>query len=167
MKTTEELKKNNKKTLYTAVGTVILGITGIFCVTLSSTKLENWILGSKVNLHGGLNITNSSVNFVTDFDCTNDIKTYEAKYSGTYKLEVWGAQGGTTQGYAGGYGGYAYGETNLDKNEKLYVGVGGAGTGATYQGQSLVGGYNGGGNVTGNPSVNHFAGSRWRSNAYC
>lgn len=103
----------------------------------------------------------------TDFKYTGDIQTFIAPYSGTYKLETWGAQGGTTQGYLGGFGAYSYGEVWLNKGDVLYIGVGGAGVGATWQGQSLTGGYNGGGNVTGVPSVIHFTASRRRSNTYC
>ncbi len=85
-------------------------------------------------------------------------KTYEYKGSpdefiapinGIYKLEVWGAQGGSynSTNCQGGKGGYAYGNIKLNKGEKLYVVVGGAGIGDgshTYR----AGGYNGGGNAT-------------------
>ena len=103
----------------------------------------------------------------TDFKYTGDIQKFIAPYSGTYKLEAWGAQGGTTQGYLGGFGAYSYGEVWLNKGEELYIAVGGAGIGATGTGQSLDGGYNGGGSVTGNVSVNHMTASRRRSNTYC
>ena len=103
----------------------------------------------------------------TDFKYTGDIQTFIAPYSGTYKLETWGAQGGTTQGYLGGFGAYSYGEVWLTKGEVLYIGVGGAGIGASRIGQTLAGGYNGGGSVTGRIEVNHFSGSRRRSNTHC
>jgi len=60
--------------------------------------------------------------------------TYTSPYDGSYKLEVWGAQGGGT----GGYGGYSYGDVNLNSGQNLYVVVGG-------QGGLNGGGYNGGG----------------------
>ena len=60
--------------------------------------------------------------------------TFTAPIAGTYKLEAWGAQGGGT----GGTGGYSSGTINLNRNDSLYVYVGGAGSGIT-------GGYNGGG----------------------
>ena len=41
-------QKKSKKIIYTTLGTVIIGITGIFCVLLNSTKLENLTLRSKV-----------------------------------------------------------------------------------------------------------------------
>lgn len=166
MKTIKNLKKRNK-IIYTALGTITLGVIGVFSMLVNNTKLENWILGNKLKIAGGLDVIDSSETFITDFDCTKNIQTYTAQYSGKYKLQVWGAQGGTTQGYTGGYGGYSYGETKLNEGEEIYVGVGGAGVGATGQGQSLAGGYNGGGSVTGNPGVNHFTASRRWSNSYC
>ena len=56
--------------------------------------------------------------------------------AGTYKLEVWGAQGGNS----GGKGGYSVGTITLVGNETLYFYVGGAGSKGT-------GGFNGGGST--------------------
>ena len=73
-------------------------------------------------------------------------QTFIAPVSGYYKLEVWGAQGGyvTT---ASNYGGYSVGTIYLKSNEKLYINVGGSGSGSTTgEGDTFVGGYNGGGN---------------------
>ena len=89
----------------------------------------------------------------TDFDYTGDIQSFTAPYSGYYKLEVWGAQGGTVKPYSGatvyigGYGGYSRGVVYLEKDETVYVVVGGQGS---YQqgcssSSSVAGGYNGGG----------------------
>ena len=65
-------------------------------------------------------------------------------YWRTYKLEVWGAQGGTSNYLKYfGLGGYAVGNVYLNKNQTLYVVVGGMGQGANY---NYAGGYNGGGN---------------------
>lgn len=71
----------------------------------------------------------------SDVDNIEPYYTFTAPIAGTYNLEAWGAQGGGTQG---GFGGYSYGTINLNKNDILYVYVGGAGSGIT-------GGYNGGG----------------------
>ena len=84
------------------------------------------------------------------FDYTGDIQEFTAPMDGTYKLEVWGAQGGTV--YAGiySYGGYATGSVELKKGDKLYVVVGGSGTTAsTINGSEgfASGGYNGGGDA--------------------
>lgn len=60
---------------------------------------------------------------------------------GSYKLEVWGAQGGGSSTY-GGKGGYAVGTIKLTSPTTLYIVVGGQGG----NGQSTSnGGYNGGG----------------------
>ena len=58
--------------------------------------------------------------------------------SGKYKLEVWGAQGGTYEGGLGGKGGYSGGTKELDFSAAVSVYVGG-------EGSSRMGGWNGGG----------------------
>lgn len=76
--------------------------------------------------------------------------TYTAPVTGNYKLETWGAQGGSvtysSATYRGGYGGYSTGTVSLKKGDVLYVHVGGAGTGGIMQ-ESFPGGYNGGGSM--------------------
>ena len=64
--------------------------------------------------------------------------TYTIAYAGAYKIELWGAQGGGTNG---GKGAYTAGNTNFDTNEVLKIYVGGSGN------SSGAGGYNGGGNA--------------------
>ena len=91
---------------------------------------------------------------VFNFDYTGDEQTFTAPFSGTYKLETWGAQGGTFQILeailSGGYGGYSSGNISLEKENKLYITVGSQGTaGNSYQTATQYigyGGYNGGGN---------------------
>ena len=90
---------------------------------------------------------------VKTFDYTGGIQSFTAACTGTYKLEVWGAQGGsaTVNGKtgAGGKGGYSVGNKSLTRGTTLYVAVGGActtsknGTGSS--GLTIPGGYNGGG----------------------
>ena len=65
---------------------------------------------------------------------------------GIYKLEVWGAQGGSfNTTYVGGKGGYSYGTLTLkDKETMLYCYAGGKGTDGTTSG-TFAGGFNGGG----------------------
>ena len=71
---------------------------------------------------------------------------------GTYKLEVWGAQGGQII-FEGGKGGYSFGRISSSQGKNIYVCCGGAGksdagTGYTANTQNPggEGGYNGGGN---------------------
>ena len=72
------------------------------------------------------------------FDYTGGEQNFIAPMSGTYKLETWGAQGGSRNGYKGGYGGYSYGNIILKRSDEVYINVGGSGS-------NLNGGYNGGG----------------------
>ncbi len=58
---------------------------------------------------------------------TGSEQTYPVPYTGTYKLETWGAQGGTKGAFYGGYGGYAVGEVELTGGQTLYINVGGVG----------------------------------------
>ncbi|MCX4313618.1 MAG: glycine-rich protein [Clostridia bacterium] len=86
---------------------------------------------------------------ILDYSFENG-KIYDIKLpKGTFKLEVWGAQGGAYDtGCAGGLGGYTYVssyEVTPTTGEYLYIVVGGQGTGGT--GANKTGGYNGGGTV--------------------
>ena len=67
-------------------------------------------------------------NPVSTYSYTGAAQTFTAPSTATYKIEVWGAQGGgseTSRG-AGGLGGYAYGEIALNANDVLNVYVGGS-----------------------------------------
>lgn len=77
-----------------------------------------------------------------DLAYTGGVQNFTVPCDGTYKLEVWGAQGGNGGGIAGGNGGYSVGTTSILSKNILYVVVGGAG--ATTSAVS-AGGYNGGG----------------------
>ena len=87
---------------------------------------------------------------VTTFNYTGGIQIYTVPLTGTYKLEVWGAQGGglnqTETSSCAGYGGYAYGNIKINEGQTLYICVGGSGTVATVLDGLSGGGYNGGGN---------------------
>lgn len=80
---------------------------------------------------------------------TGTIVSYTIPATGTYKLEVWGAQGGgagNSSYLAGGKGGKSVGTISLNVNTTLYIVVGGKGTDvANINNYSSVGGYNGGG----------------------
>ena len=87
-----------------------------------------------------------------NFGYSGGAQKYEVKASGTYRLEVWGAQGGQARGDGswmayGGYGGYAKGEIDLAAGDTLYIYVGGKGNNGTF-GDWAYGGYNGGGCLT-------------------
>ena len=80
------------------------------------------------------------------FDYTGGEQTFTAPQSGYYKLEVWGAQGGSITDYYGGYGGYSTGVIKLNNSQKLYINVGGEGNSTTNS--TIDGGYNGGGAIS-------------------
>ena len=85
---------------------------------------------------------------VIDFDYTGTVQSFTSVNAGLYRLEAWGAQGGSYDStYVGGYGAYATGVISVKAETTLYVVVGGAGVGNElgYTGTTL-GGYNGGGN---------------------
>lgn len=87
---------------------------------------------------------------------------------GKYKLQCWGAQGGTSYGSssgAGSKGGYSEGVLTLTKTTTLYVFVGGQGSRGSST--SLVnGGWNGGGASVGKSSYNS-GGTNGYSNPAC
>ena len=65
---------------------------------------------------------------------------------GVYKLEVWGAQGGSYSSYYGGAGGYSVGTITLTADTtNLFVYVGGQPTTSTSSSTIITGGFNGGG----------------------
>ena len=89
----------------------------------------------------------SIVNFTTTtYSYTGSVQQVNLP-AGTYKLEVWGAEGGTsdsqgTNRNSGGKGGYSVGTITLKNNAIVYVYVGGQGT------ESAIGGFNGGGGIS-------------------
>ncbi|MCI5967126.1 MAG: glycine-rich protein [Tenericutes bacterium] len=87
-----------------------------------------------VNVYANGKIVTSQENKVYTFDYTGDVQIFDVPDTGIYKLETWGAQGGSASTtYIGGYGGYSTGYVSLTAGQKLYV----------YDGGSD--GYNGGG----------------------
>jgi len=92
---------------------------------------------------------------VIDFKYTGGEQRFIPAKTGTYKLEVWGAQGGNCAYKRGGYGSYAVVETTLYSDQMIYVNVGGQGDECD---QGTSGGYNGGGNINCTSSSVHGAG---------
>lgn len=75
----------------------------------------------------------------TTFSYTGAVQTMQLLAGKRYKIECWGAQGGSLGGNLGGYGGFAMGEIapSVDTDINIYVGE---------QPTGLAGGWNGGGN---------------------
>ena len=78
------------------------------------------------------------------FAYTGNEQSFTAAVDGTYKLEVWGAQGGNSHdpNVFGGYGGYSVGYISLNRGDKLYINVGEQGQNVTSD--PLSKSYNGG-----------------------
>ena len=87
-----------------------------------------------------------------NFDYTGSEQTFTVPCDGEYKLEAWGAQGGSSFSYLPTYtqtaigtnGAMAILEDSMKNQQKLYINVGGSGENAT-QSAPGKGGYNGGG----------------------
>ena len=87
------------------------------------------------------------------------VQTFTAPVTGNYNLQVWGASGGnSSSGYLGGNGGYSKGTISLNKDDVLYIYVGGKGSNGVSGNTSQVGGYNGGGKSSGSSSNSHGTG---------
>lgn len=96
-----------------------------------------------INVVSGRATIQNSFSYSQSFGCTTTEQTFKAPYSGYYKLEVWGAEGGTDS-YAGGKGGYSTGTVYLSQGQLLYVYVGQQGGSRT---TGRGGGWNGGGDA--------------------
>ena len=104
--------------------------------------INNFSNKMKCNLY----FVNYSGETTFDFDYTGGEQTFVAPVSGTYKLETWGAQGGSYNSkFFGGYGGYSMGIIALKNSKNIFINVGGSGN--TSLGLSTIsnGVYNGGG----------------------
>ena len=82
---------------------------------IKSFKSKIVVVGKPINYTGDT---------VFDFDYTGAEQTFVVPVSGTYKIELWGAQGGGLDDAKGGTGGYVSGAINLEKSQKLYIYVG-------------------------------------------
>lgn len=107
-----------------------------------------------VNVYANGKVVNISQNTVYTFDYTGDEQVFTIPTTGRYKIETWGAQGGSYNASCnGGFGAYSEGVINLSVGHELYINVGGVGLGTgkhTYQ----KGGYNGGGDASSNSDGN-------------
>lgn len=81
---------------------------------------------------------------VLNYEYTGSVQSIDLP-KGIYKLEVWGAQGGTYSTYGGGLGGYSVGVLTLETNTTLFIRVGGQPPTNSNDRVETEGGYNGGG----------------------
>lgn len=114
-------------------------------------NFENYVFEIKNNyvFWDDLSVAPNTV-FAFDFSGAREEMVIER--SGYYKLEVWGVQGGIggfSEQAVAGRGGYSSGVIYLNSFDKLYIYVGGTGTGqiSNISGNNVnLGGFNGGGN---------------------
>ena len=113
--------------------------------------------------NGYAKITNLDTMSVKVFDYTGDVQSYSA-LPGRYKIELWGAQGGSNyynggkKYFAGGKGAYTAGNITLTNNTTLFFYVGGQGVTSNKALQRAAGGYNGGGSADHDSSDNEVDG---------
>ena len=89
---------------------------------------DNWgLLISNLNNKVKCNLYFYSGPTVFDFDYTGGEQTFTAPFSGTYKLETWGAQGGKINGRTAGTGGYSSGFIKIQSNQITFINIGGQG----------------------------------------
>ena len=105
---------------------------------------------------GYARITNLATNAIYNYAYTGTVSNFTVPETGNYKIEVWGASGGDnysnkylTANSHGGRGGYSSGTITLQKDDTLYVVVGGRGK---YGYGYVAGGFNGGGSGGANSS---------------
>lgn len=110
-----------------------------------------------------LDTTMPPIGTVWTFDYTGGEQEFTIPCSGGYKLETWGAQGGsindvnTSFKINGGYGGYSTGNIKFSKGKKIYINIGGNGANNCFSDSDntalCLGGYNGGGYGRGANSI--------------
>ena len=98
-----------------------------------------------------------------EFDYTGSERSFTVPHSGYYKLEAWGAQGGSISGdaynssnalresnvtYYGGKGAYTTGQIYLNEGTILYIHVGGTVVTNSSSTCNITGGYNGGASIS-------------------
>ena len=134
---TSKEKLGLNEALYTE-GNLTGQITSIEKAKAAGTYyLHVLLVGNNGDKNEYISSNSVTVASVLNFDYTGN-KQQTSLLPGKYKLEVWGAQGGSYSSYAGGRGGYAVGNITLNKNTTLHLCVGGTTS-------STSAGYNGGG----------------------
>ena len=136
------LEQNGSLNFYDGYVTGNLAIKGNVNFTDKSFVLKTETVDGKQKAYPIIR-TSMSENETLDFEYLGKEETFTIVTTGIYKLETWGAQGGSyNETYHGGYGGYATGTINLEKGTTLYINVGEQGEGSC---SNCKASYNGGG----------------------
>ena len=123
-------------------------------VTIEITYTNGLVLSKTINgtwEAGKIYIYNLTKSITYNYDYTGNVQTFTVPYTGTYKIECWGAEGGDDpcKGSAiPGKGAYTSGYVNLTSGKQLFLYIGGVGS-SLYK-QINYGGWNGGGTSTSN-----------------
>ena len=138
----------------TSSGQVSVGNPGTATVTATVTDGNNYTYATKTATY------TVKVSYTKDFAYNGSVQTWKAPSTGSYDLEVWGAEGGGRVSDSGGKGGYAKGRITVTAGTTIYIVVGGkGGSVSAWQGVPgpVSGGYNGGGD--GGKGVEGYSGS--------
>ena len=122
----------------------------IITLTYSNGVVFSTTISSGTWTSGNTYTYKLSKNIILNYEYTGSVQTFTAPYTGTYKIEVWGAGSNSSVSSMGaiisnsGLGGYSYGNLYITIGTKLYIYIGGVGS--TNNGLiGGAGGYNGGG----------------------
>ncbi len=127
-----------KEAIITVEGNKYFEHTDIITITSSIEGLDTSVYKLKINKEV-LKIDPFNFGF------TGSVQTFTAPYDSLYKIELWGAQGGNNGSLLGGRGAYTAGTVALNKDQTLYIQVGGQGKLSGTVSNNQTGGYNGGG----------------------
>ena len=125
------------------------------CLEYKKYKVEKTENGYSDAIKGACDLNTSSCKIsvgdkskVLEFGYSGSYQQVNISKTGTYHIELWGAQGGSTSDAPGGKGAYTSGDIQLNKDQVLYFYVGSQGNSkdSTSPTGSISGGYNGGGN---------------------
>lgn len=105
----------------TRTGTVGTTIGETYQLTYTSKDSGGNVLAEVVR-----KVTLLATEYVFDYR-HGGTQQFTAPVAGTYKFEVWGAQGGTFGSAQGGNGGYAVANISLSQNETVMITIGGQG----------------------------------------
>lgn len=143
--------------------TTSLDLIDILKINIRTGKkgLKNTVLDD-IEIIGYVNNLSISQNTATDFQYTGSSQVFIVRADGVYRIEAWGAEGGRGMCNgglcgAGGKGGYAAGNIELHRGDRLYVYVGQKGKNAN--GNNQTGTFNGGGGSSHDYSDNESAGT--------
>lgn len=145
------IKRNNKSIkLASIIFSISILLVAVIFFSFARFEINTsyqLILGNVGNFISCKNIEGK----VWNFDYTGSTQEFDVPCDGNYKIELWGAQGGSVQTSIGGKGGYTSGDISLTDTDILYIQVGESPSGKD-------GGYNGGATAGAGTSKAIFAG---------